>query len=114
MQFEPSISRLFVLVAVGTTIVIIYTWRNLFYFALTRTNLLDRVKQRVAVLGSDARARAFLEEIAPRRVHPFAAIGAIGAPGETPPPDATAPDTCWLGSFAELENALTQHQIDVL
>ncbi len=112
LKFDPPISRLFALVAFGTTLVTIYAWRNLFYFAVTRTSLLARVKQRLAVVGSDARARAFLTEIAHDRVHAFAAVGLVGAPGERPPAE-TIPGA-WLGDFDELDGVLARHRIDVL
>lgn len=112
LQFNPPISRLFVLVAFGTTLVTIYAWRNLFYFAITRTALLAQVKQRLAVLGCDARARAFFDEIAGDRVHTFGAAGFIGAPGEARPDDL--PASSWLGSFDELDDLLARHNIDVL
>src|SRR5690606_38678743 len=85
LRFEPPISRLFVLVAFGTTLLAIYAWRNVFYFAVTRTPLLRRVQQRLVVLGADPRATAFLTEIEPRREHPFAPIGIVGGPGESRP-----------------------------
>jgi len=112
LRFDPPISRLFVLVAFGTTLVIIYAWRNLFYFAVTRTKLRDRVRQRVAVVGTDARARAFLDEIAPDSAHPFAPVGLIGAPGEEG--RAGAADARWLGDFDQLDALLARHHIDVL
>lgn len=112
LRFEPPISRLFVLVAFGTTLLAIYAWRNVFYFAVTRTPLLRRVQQRLVVLGAGPRATAFLTEIEPRREHPFAPIGIVGGPGESRPDDL--PASRWLGSFADLESVLARQQADVL
>lgn len=107
LKFEPPISRLFVLVAFGTTLVITYVWRNLFYLTITRPGLIDRVRQRVAVLGHDPRTHAFLEEVSKHRAHPFAAIGYVG--------DRTVEsDSKHLGSWNELEEIIVREEIDIV
>ena len=63
LRFEPPISRLFVLVAFGTTFVITYLWRSVFHLILTRPGLIDRLKQRVAIVGTDENAHAFAADV---------------------------------------------------
>lgn len=113
LQVNPPISRLFALVAFGTTLVIIYAWRNLFYFVVTRSRLIAGVKQNVAVVGTDERAQSFLNDIARDRFHPFAAAGLIGPPGEKRPESGPVASR-WLGDFDALDDVLPRHSIDVL
>ena len=109
LKFDPPISRLFVVVAFGTTLVITYFWRSLFYLAVTRPGTIEKVKQRVAVLGDDTRARAFVQEIEGHRAHPFAAVGYVGATSCLEPGWAQC-----LGRWEELEDIIRRHQIDIV
>ncbi len=111
LKFEPPISRLFVLVAFGTTLVITYAWRNLFYLVASRPPLVARVKQRVAVLGDSPRTRSFLAEIGRARAHPFEAVGMIGTPGAS---TAASPAPAVLGGWDGLESILLTHEIDIV
>jgi len=123
LEFTPPISRLFVAVTFGITLVITWLWRNLFYWIVTRPGMIDRIRRRVAVLGLDERTREFLGEIARQRTHPFAAVGYIGRPPdhETAVRPAAAPSTesptftpQWLGDWDRLESAIRDHRIDIV
>jgi exopolysaccharide biosynthesis polyprenyl glycosylphosphotransferase len=110
LKFEPPISRLFVLVAFGTTLVITYAWRNAFFFAITRPVFIDRIKQRVAVLGDDTRTRSFLQEISHHRAHPFAAAGYIAQNA----PESAPSVPVWLGRWEDLEEIIRRDEIDII
>ena len=107
LKFEPPISRLFVAIAFACVIAVMFCWRSLFYFLLTRPRWRDRLRQRVAVLGWNDEARALATELAGQPAHPYHFCGAIPLPG-----DVAAPQP--LGTFDQLEGALRTHQIDVL
>ena len=107
LKFEPPISRLFVLIAFLCVIVIMFAWRSLFYAALTRPAWRERLRQRVAVLGWNDEAQAIAAELDAQPTHPYRFCGTVPLPGDTAAERA-------LGSFAELEAILRQHQIDVL
>lgn len=107
LKFEPPISRLFVVIAFLCVIVVMFLWRSLFYYLLTRPAWRDRLRQRVAVLGWNREAQALAAEINAHPAHPYRFCGAI------PLPDDTATDHS-LGPVAELESILRHNQIDVL
>jgi exopolysaccharide biosynthesis polyprenyl glycosylphosphotransferase len=109
LKFEPAISRLFVLVAFGTTFVITYLWRSVFYLIITRPGLVERLKQRVAIVGTDQTARSFAAEIAPQRTHSLSIVGFVEN-AEAPADDRTGV----LGTFDELERVLREHEIDLV
>jgi exopolysaccharide biosynthesis polyprenyl glycosylphosphotransferase len=111
LKFDPPISRLFVLVAFGSTLVVTYAWRNAFYYAITRRGLLAHVKQRVVLLGADDRMRTFARELAGHPAHPFAVVGSV-ALGSTHASDET--EVPALGAFADLESILRTHRVDLV
>ena len=113
IKFDPPISRLLALVAFGTTLVFLYSWRNLFYLALTRSRLLERVKRRVLILGCEPRALEFAIEVADSAAHPFQIAGFISLPGESPA-RAGVPPSRLLGSFDQIAAILERHQIDIV
>jgi len=107
LKFDPPISRLFVVIAFLCVLVVMFAWRSVFYFLLTRPVWRERIRQRVAVLGWNDEARALAQELAAQPAHPYRFCGAVPLPG-----DAAA--DCNLGSLDELESVLRHHQIDVL
>ena len=113
LRFEPPISRLLALVAFGTTLVILYAWRNVFYLVLTRTRLLQRVKRRVLVLGCEQRAREFAIEVAAGAAHPFQIAGFVLLPGEVPARCGVPPSRI-VGTFDDLAGSLQRLEIDVV
>jgi FlaA1/EpsC-like NDP-sugar epimerase len=107
LKFDPPISRLFVLIAFGCVLAVMFAWRSFFYFLLTRPAWRERIRQRVAVLGWNDEARALAEELAAQPSHPYRFCGAVTLPGD-------APAECVIGPIDQLEVLLRQHQIDVL
>ena len=107
LKFDPPISRLFVVIAFGCVLAVMFVWRSFFYFLLTRPSWRERIRQRVAVLGWNEEARALAAELAAQPAHPYRFCGAIRLPGDT---DAAGS----LGPLDQLEPLLRQHQIDVL
>ena len=107
LKFDPPISRLFVVIAFLCVLAVMFVWRSVFYFILTRPIWRDRIRQRVAVLGWNDEARALAEELAAQPAHPYRFCGAVTLPGEVGA-------DCALGTLDQLESLLRQHQIDVL
>ncbi len=107
LKFNPPISRLFVIIAFVCVLAIMFLWRSLFYYLLTRPVWRERIRQRVAVLGWNDEARALADELAASPAHPYRFCGAITLPGDTTTDSA-------LGPIDQLEAILRQHQIDVL
>jgi exopolysaccharide biosynthesis polyprenyl glycosylphosphotransferase len=107
LKFDPPISRLFVVLAFGCVIAVMFVWRSIFYFLLTRPAWRDRLRQRVALLGWNDEARDLATTLAADPAHPYRFCGAFPLPGDAIPPQS-------LGTLESLESALRTHQIDVL
>lgn len=114
LKFSPPISRLFVVAAFFGVILLEYLWRAAFYAAIRRGALLERVQQRVAVLGWNENAARLVGTIAGTEAHPYQIVGLVGdEPGRRPDPRADLPALV-LGHFGELEGVLREHHIDIV
>lgn len=113
LKFDPPISRLFVVVAFFGVVFLEYVWRSLFYAFIRRGTWLERVQQRVAVLGWNGQAAGIVREIAGSPAHPYQIVGLIGETDREPDPRADLPALV-LGSFATLDDTLRRHRIDIL
>jgi exopolysaccharide biosynthesis polyprenyl glycosylphosphotransferase len=113
IKFDPPISRLLALVGFATTLLFLYTWRNIFYLVLTRTRLLERVKRRVLVLGCEPRALEFAIEVADSTVHPFQIAGFVLMPGDDPAKSMVPPSRI-IGTFDTIEATLERHEVDIV
>ncbi len=107
LRFDPPISRLFVVIAFGCVLVVMFVWRSVFYHLLVHGPWRDRVRQRVAILGWSEEARVLAGELEALPAHPYRFCGALPLPGEADTAHA-------LGPLAELETILRREQIDVL
>ncbi len=107
VKFDPPISRLFVPIAYGCVLALMFLWRSAFYAALVLPRWRERIQQQVAVLGWNDDARALADVLRTQPAHPFRFRGVITLPGEPATADA-------LGSLDELPAVLARHQIDVL
>lgn len=109
IKFDPPISRLFVVLAAFTTLLLLWLWREAFYFVLTRPGLLPGLQRRVALLGWNEDARALTAEINTYPAHPYRVIGHVG-PASAP----TAGSPRLLGPLETLPDILARERIDVL
>ncbi|HLP07366.1 MAG TPA: sugar transferase [Opitutaceae bacterium] len=113
LKFQPPISRLFVVVAFFGVVLLEYLWRAAFYAFIRRGTWLERVQQRVAVLGWNDHAATLVHEISGAPAHPFQIVGLIGEDRHTPDPRADLPALV-LGPLDELASILRVHRIDIL
>ncbi len=114
LKFQPPISRLFVVFAWVSVLVLLYLWRQAFYAIAAAAPLRHRIQQRVALLGWTAEANAVARDIAALPLHPFHLVGVIDLPASAhshPPAPAPVPA---LGGFDDLPALLERHSIDVL
>jgi exopolysaccharide biosynthesis polyprenyl glycosylphosphotransferase len=114
LKFSPPISRLFVVFACGSVLVLLYAWRSLFYAVIVSSKLRGRIQQRVALLGWTNEAQALVADIQQSTAHPFRLVGIIELPVEEssrPPFSGVLP---LLGGLADLPALLERHEIDVL
>lgn len=109
LRFQPPISRWFVILAYVIVLTLMFAWRTLAYRIFNHPSLVQRLRQRIAILGWNPEADALVAELAANPAHPFAFAGIITLPGETAPPDHIP-----LGTTDHLRDTLRAHQIDVL
>lgn len=114
LKFQPPISRVFVVVAFFTIVLTEHAWRLAFSFGISRGALLERIQQRVAVLGWNADALRLVREITDQRTHPYQIVGLVSEhPGDTPDPRERLPALV-LGPLDDLTAILRAHRIDIL
>ncbi len=121
LKFDPPISRLFVVLAFGCVILLLYGWRTLAYRIVRRTSILGRLRRRAVLLGWNDHADALAREIARDDAHPFLLAGLVRIPGTANPfaqvnepmsTDYPAPRE--LGDASELEAILARESADLL
>ncbi len=109
LKFQPPISRWFVILAYLIVLTLMFAWRSLAYRIFNYPSLVQRLRQRIAILGWNPEAEALAADLASNPAHPFAFAGVITLPGESPPPAQPV-----LGTTNRLRETLRGHQIDVL
>lgn len=115
LKFEPPISRLFVVLAFLTVVLLLYVWRALVYAAVTRSSLVQKLRRRAALLGWNDHGRALAEEITRDPSHPFQLIGLVSLAHDTTTPfDTSSGAVRDLGRATELDGILEREAIDVL
>ena len=110
LQFQPAISRWFVILAYVLVLTLMSSWRSAAYAFFTRPSLVGRLRQRVALLGWNDEARSLAHDLAASPAHPFAFVGIIPLPGDPAP----EPGTPVIGDAGNLAAALRAAEIDVL
>lgn len=109
LKFEPSISRLFVLFASATTLLLLTLWRLGFYELLSRSRARDQLAQTVMIVGWSPDAAKLVEAIHTDHNHPYDTVGYLSTSAHVAP--VSLPH---LGEVAELEVVLQRHHVDIL
>lgn len=109
LYFQPPISRWFVVLAYVVTLALMFAWRSAAYALFTRTRLVSRLRQRVALLGWNDDAATLVADLSATPAHPFRICGVITLRGDAAP--AAVPS---LGPADRLREILREHQIDIL
>jgi exopolysaccharide biosynthesis polyprenyl glycosylphosphotransferase len=110
LKFDPPISRWFVVLAYALVLALMFAWRSAAYAFFTRPARVNRLRQRVAILGWTDEARSLASEFSADSAHPLAFAGVILLPGDPAP----APEVPVLPASADLADALREAEIDVL
>lgn len=118
LKFEPPISRLFVVMAFGCVVVLLFLWRVVAYSALTRSGWVARLRRRTVLLGWNAEAATLAADMASDPTHPFELAGVVALAGERIPVEPGdvrgARVVRGLGAVDELEVILRREAADVL
>lgn len=109
LHFQPPISRWFVVLAYLIILALMFLWRSAAYAFFTRPILVDRLRQRVAVLGWNDEARSLIVDLSAQAAHPLDFCGIVTVLGESVPADVLV-----LGPSENLPATLRAHSIDVL
>ena len=112
LKFEPSVSRLFVAISCVTTLGTVAAWRAVFHFVLHRTQLRDRLVQRVVLVGWSPDARQLAQAMTQDGRHPYQVAGWLATrPTDNPSDVAGCP--C-IGAVSQLEDLLRLQHIDIV
>jgi exopolysaccharide biosynthesis polyprenyl glycosylphosphotransferase len=111
LKFEPAISRIFVATSCLTTFLLVCGWRWVFMRCLERSVYLERIIQRVVIVGWSPEADQLVNAITNDRHHPYALSGYVRIESEN---RAIRPPCPTLGDFSELDSILSRHLIDIL
>jgi exopolysaccharide biosynthesis polyprenyl glycosylphosphotransferase len=115
LKFDPPISRLFVVMAFGCVVTLLYGWRAAVYAAVTRSQWVARLRRRAVLLGWNEHARALADEINRDAAHPYVLTGCIALGDTTAPfPAAATTPLRDLGTATELAAILEREAVDVL
>jgi exopolysaccharide biosynthesis polyprenyl glycosylphosphotransferase len=116
LDFQPPISRLFVVIAFVCVVVLLHAWRTLVYRFIVQGPLLRSLRRRTILLGWNDEANALAKEIARDPTHPFALVGIVTATGDTSAfmNAAATGRPPLLGSVGDLDTILVREHADLL
>lgn len=109
-KLEPAISRLFVLIACGTTFVSVGLWHWIFYSWLARSRFRQRLVQKILLVGWNQQAAELAEAVHNDNRQPYQIIGIV----PTAPRDDVPRHLPVLGQLADLPGLLTRPHADIL
>lgn len=90
LKVNPSISRLYCVLAFLTTTVLLLTWRGVFHAIVRSGSIARELRQKAVFIGWNSECARALERIAEGRGHPTEIVGIISPPAgefDMPPPD---------------------------
>jgi exopolysaccharide biosynthesis polyprenyl glycosylphosphotransferase len=111
MEFNPPISRLFVIIACLCVVILLALWRALVQFVLTRPALRARLQRRTALLGWNDGARELALELLHNPAHPLAFAGIVTLPGD---PSPATENILHLGPASALDEIFSSKAVDLL
>lgn len=89
-KFQPALSGVYVVLATGTAMIGLYTWRQLFHRFLRRESIAGKLRQRVLVVGWTAYAQRLKRTIENDPSHPYELVCCVPTPEDIfeqePPP----------------------------
>jgi exopolysaccharide biosynthesis polyprenyl glycosylphosphotransferase len=111
LKFDPPISRIFVATSCLSTLVIMLLWRIGFFYVLSNSDWLERITQRVALVGWTGEAEKLAQAILHDKNHPYSVYGVISTPATE---NQASREQKVLGSFDKLDEVLNEHLIDII
>ena len=111
LKFEPSISRIFVLTSILSTLAIMLTWRSIFYRYLSRSHWRDRITQRIAIIGWNSEAHNLSDSIMHDKNHPYYIVGVITTHDSM---NTSGRNMQVLGNIDNLEKIIQDNLLDII
>jgi exopolysaccharide biosynthesis polyprenyl glycosylphosphotransferase len=112
LRFDPSISRLYCMVAFVYCMIGLLTWRLLLCRYLRRTPMAGRIRERVLFVGWTEDCNKISHLLLDSARKPYEVIGVVPiSEGYSHVPPAAIPQ---LGKYNELESIFNEQQIDVV
>ena len=112
LRFDPSISRLYCLIAAFECMIGLLTWRLFFCRFLRRESVAKRLRRRLLFVGWTEECDKIHRSLTTGHRHPYEVIGVV------PPPDgftaAPQQEVLRLGSIGSIRDILIREQVDVV
>ncbi|ACB76720.1 sugar transferase [Opitutus terrae] len=105
LKFEPSVSRIFVVISSVTSVALLSAWRFLFYLWVAQPKVHDRLVDRVVLVGWNREARALALAVRRRENRPYDIIGLVATEKSE-----TDPGPPVLGFVRDIDTVLRRHQ----
>jgi exopolysaccharide biosynthesis polyprenyl glycosylphosphotransferase len=113
-KLEPSVSRLFAIIAAGTTLVSMSGWRWMFFMWLKASSVSRRLTQNVVIVGWNKDAAQLMDAIAVDTNHPYRFLGVLLPDGATFSPFENSRLPKVLGSIDRLAELLSKPLVDMI
>jgi exopolysaccharide biosynthesis polyprenyl glycosylphosphotransferase len=82
-KFQPPLSRIYVALATGTSMIGLYGWRRVFYRYLRQESIAGRLRQRILVVGWTDYAQRLKEIVEKDPSHPYEMVCCVPSPEGT-------------------------------
>ena len=112
-EFQPPISRMFVLIGAATTIGSLVLWRSCFHMYLRKSSILARLQQRILFVGWNDQARRLAQTFSGDRSSAYMVMGCV----ETRTSEKVINDRltpCLGGSMEDIELILQREGVDTV
>jgi exopolysaccharide biosynthesis polyprenyl glycosylphosphotransferase len=113
-KLEPSVSRLFALIATVATLVSMAVWRWFFFVWLKGSRFRERLRQNVVIVGWNKDAEQLIEAIVTHTNHPYNVLGVLLPNQATYSPFADSRVPKILGSLDTLPTLLAKPLVDMI
>lgn len=113
LKIEPSISRLYCVMAGSLLVLTLMLWRKLFHTLISRSEVKRRLQNRVLFVGWSPESRKLVDAIKKEPAHVYEIVGVVPRSGfingEEPPADIPR-----LGEFDDLPQIVAEKSIDIV
>jgi exopolysaccharide biosynthesis polyprenyl glycosylphosphotransferase len=110
-QFQPQISRVFVVTCAANALVGLLGWRYLFHRFLQRSEVAASLRQRVVFVGWTEESEKLAKSFESDGVHPYEVAGCVPSPGSRFHIKPTVPV---LGDYSDIETIFHEQGVDMV